>query len=149
MKDKKLDEIIAKYMGLAQGVGKDFWAHNVHVLQKTTKYRTCRHCLKDVPNGDMAEAYRKKYKKAYIEGSISDPLEVPGECIKTPPDYSNGLVIPKVMEKILAKGDIVIEHKKDGEQYIVVIKKGETEFKGMDMGLGNAFRIAAAEFINA
>ncbi|MCL2555599.1 MAG: hypothetical protein FWE03_01085 [Firmicutes bacterium] len=149
MKDKKLDEIIAKWMGLSEGVGKGFWTHNMHTLQKTTKYRTCRHCGKDIPNGDMAEAYRKKYKKAYIEGSLSDPLEVPGDCIKTAPDYSMALVRDKVIEKILSNNNTVIEYNHEGEEYIIAIKTSNKVFEGKAKNLGDAFRIAAAEHINS
>jgi len=144
MKNKVLDETIAKWMGLKEGVGKDYWEADTHQVIKTTKFRTCRYCGKDVPSADMAEAYRKKFKKVYTEGSLSEPLDVAGECIKHAPDYSSALVRNKVLEKLLLKATIAYSF--EDEEYKAVVN-GKHEHIGTAANLGDAVRIAVAEYI--
>ena len=147
MKNKQLDEIIANWMGLKEGHGKDFWTEAQHTLQKSTQYRKCRHCGKDVPNAKMAEAYRKQYKKNYVEGELSEPLDVPGECVKFAPDYSGALTNSKVYEKLLQKGCTITQTFADNQFTVTVISSKGEEHKGTDEKLGDAFRSATACFI--
>ena len=147
MKNKQFDEIIAKWMGLKEGVGKDFWTHDKHVVIKTTKFRKCRFCGKDIPNADMAEAYRKLYKKQYVEGSLSDPLEVPGDCSKSAPDYSSPLVRAKVLEKLLEKHKCEIKFNHSDSKFQVSIT-GKTEAEASADNLGDALRHATVGFIS-
>ncbi|MCL2846252.1 MAG: hypothetical protein FWE38_01015 [Firmicutes bacterium] len=144
-KNKELDEVIATWMGLKEGVGKDFWTTPTHVLQKSTNYRKCRFCGKDVPNAQMAEAYRKKYKKVYTEGSLNEPLEVPGDCSKSAPDYSSALTNSKAIEKLLQNKAVITTFFAD-DKYTVTIT-GKQEVMVSDTTLGNAMRAAIANYV--